>query len=109
MRQTRKYGKIVAGVVALLIAAQVGVFLVARSHRMHGYLIAHLERAFGRPVEVSHFSAQILPIPEVDADEITIGEDPAFGHEYFLRAEHMTASLRWIGLLRGQVEFGTSP
>jgi hypothetical protein len=107
MRQTRKYGKIVAGVVALLIAAQVGVFLVARSHRMHGYLIAHLERAFGRPVEVSHFSAQILPIPEVDADEITIGEDPAFGHEYFLRAEHMTASLRWIGLLRGQVEFGT--
>jgi AsmA family/AsmA-like C-terminal region len=107
MRQTRNYVKIVAGVVALLIAAQVGVFLVARSHRMHGYLIAQLERAFGRPVEVSHFSAQILPVPEVDADEITIGEDPAFGHEYFLRAEHMTASLRWIGLLRGHFEFGT--
>ncbi len=107
MRQTRKYVKIVAWVVALLIAAQVGVFLVARAHRMHGYLIARLERAFGRPVEVGHFSAQILPIPEVDADEVTIGEEPAFGHEYFLRAEHMTASLRWIGLLRGNFEFGT--
>jgi uncharacterized protein involved in outer membrane biogenesis len=107
MRQTRKYGKIVAGVVALLIGAQVSASLVARTHRVHEYLIARLERAFGRPVEVSHFSAQILPIPEVDADEITIGEDPAFGHEYFLRAEHMAASLRWIGLLRGHFEFGT--
>ena len=107
MRQTRKYIKIAAGIVALLIAAQVGVFFVARTHRVHGYLIAHLERAFGRPVEVGHFSAQILPIPEVDADEVTIGENPAFGHEYFLRAEHMTASLRWIGLLRGHFEFGT--
>jgi hypothetical protein len=96
-----------AGVVALLIAAQVGVFLVARTHRMHGYLIAHLERAFGRPVAVGHFSAQILPIPEVEADEVTIGENPAFGNEYFLRAEHMAASLRWIGLLRGHFEFGT--
>jgi hypothetical protein len=107
MRQTRKYGKIVAGVVALLIAAQAGVFLVARTHRMHGYLIAHLESAFGRPVVVGHFSAQILPIPEVGADEVTIGENPAFGNEYFLRAEHMTASLRWMGLLRGHFEFGT--
>src|SRR5271157_416034 len=107
MRQTRKYGKIAAGVVVLLIAVQVGVFLVARTHRMHGYLIVRLERAFGRPVEVSHFSAQILPIPEVDADEVTIGENSAFGNEYFLRTEHMAASLRWIGLLRGHFEFGT--
>jgi len=94
-------------VVALLVAAQVGVSLLARTHRMHGYLIAHLERAFGRPVEVRRFSVQILPIPEVDAEGVTIGEDPAFGHEYFLRAENMAASLRWMGLLRGHFEFGT--
>jgi uncharacterized protein involved in outer membrane biogenesis len=74
---------------------------------MHGYLIARLERAFGRPVEVRRFSVQILPIPEVDAIGVTIGEDPAFGHEYFMRAENMAASLRWMGLLRGHLEFGT--
>ncbi len=107
MRPTRKYGKTAIVILVLLIAAQVCAYFVARTHRMHGYLIAHLESAFGRPVTVGHFSAQILPIPEVDADEITIGEDPAFGNEYFLRAERMTASLRWMGLLRGHFEFGT--
>jgi hypothetical protein len=91
----------------LLVAAQVGVSLLARTHRMHDYLIARLERAFGRPVEVRRFSVQILPIPEVDAIGVTIGEDPAFGHEYFMRAENMAASVRWMGLLRGHLEFGT--
>jgi len=38
---------------------------------------------------------------------VTVGEDPAFGHEYFLRAEHLSAGLRWRGLLRGHFEFGT--
>ncbi len=94
-------------VVVLLVAAQVGVSLLARTQRMHGYLIARLERAFGRPVEVRRFSVQILPIPEVDAEGVTIGENPAFGNEYFLRAENMAASLRWMGLLRGHFEFGT--
>ena len=107
MSRIRKYGRTAAVVVVLLVAAQVGVSLLARTQRMHGYLIAHLERAFGRPVEVRRFSVQILPIPEVDAVGVTIGEDPAFGHEYLLRAENMAASLRWMGLLQGHFEFGT--
>lgn len=94
-------------VAVLLVAAQVSVSLLARTQRVHSYLIAHLERAFGRPVEVRRFSVQILPIPKLDAVGVTIGEDPAFGHEYFLRAENMAASLRWMGLLRGHFEFGT--
>jgi hypothetical protein len=94
-------------VAALLIAVQVGVSFLVRTHRMRGYLIAHLESAFGRPVQVGSFSVQILPIPELDVDAVTIAEDPAFGYEYFLRAEHMTARFRWLGLLRGHFEFGT--
>ena len=74
---------------------------------MHTYLVAHLERAFGRPVEVGSFNARILPSPQLYADAVTVGEDPAFGYEYFLRAEQMSAGLRWMGLLRGHFEFGT--
>jgi len=74
---------------------------------MREYLVAHLEGSFGRPVQVGRFSMQILPIPELDAEGVTIGEDPAFGHEYFLRAERMTARFRWLGLLGGHFEFGT--
>jgi hypothetical protein len=58
-------------------------------------------------VEVTSFDARILPSPQLDASEVTVEEDPAFGHEYFLRAEHLSAGLRWRGLLRGHFEFGT--
>jgi AsmA family len=58
-------------------------------------------------VEVRHFSVLLLPSPRLDADQVTIGEDPAFGSEYFLRAEHLSAGLRWMGFLRGHFEFGT--
>jgi len=106
MSRIRKYGRTAAVVVVLLVAAQAGVSAPG-AHAAHArLLIAHLERAFGRPVEVRRFSVRILPIPEVDAVGVTIGEDPAFGHEYFMRAENMAASLRWMGLLRGTLNLG---
>jgi uncharacterized protein involved in outer membrane biogenesis len=94
-------------VIAGLVAVQAGVSLVVRTHRVQAYLIERLEAAFGRPVQVSDFSFTIFPFPELALDGVTIDEDPAFGREYFLRAERMTASLRWMGLLRGHFEFGT--
>jgi len=92
---------------AFLIAAQVGASILARAHGIHTYLIAHLERAFGRTVEVRHFNIILLPRLVMEAEQVSIGEDPAFGNEYFLRAERLTAGLRWSGLLRGHFEFGT--
>ncbi len=107
MNQVRKYGKLAAVVVLLLVAAQAAVSFVVRTHLAREYLVTHLERAFGRPVTVGNFSAQLLPIPRLDVNVFTVGEDPAFGNEYFLRAERMTASLRWWGLLKGDFDFGT--
>ena len=93
--------------VFLALAAQLGLFLVLRTHRAHEYLIARLERTFGRHVEVRSFMMTLLPLPSLDAAGISIGEDPAFGNEYFLRADHLSARLRLLGLLRGRFEFGT--
>ena len=107
MNRFRKYLKIAALLLVLLLAAQAGVSLLVKTHRVREYLVAHLSRAFGRPVTVGSFSAQLLPIPRLNVDAITVGEDPTFGNEYFLRAERMTASLRWWGLLKGDFEFGT--
>ena len=107
MIRVRKYGRIALVLLAALIAIQAGVSYLVRTHRMRDYLLAHLESAFGRPVQAGSFSVQILPIPELHVDAVTIGEDPPFGNEYFLRAEQMTASFRWMGLLRGHFEFGT--
>ena len=99
MSRLRKWWRPAAWVAAIVIVSQVGVSLLVRTHRVHGYLVRHLERAFGRPVEVAAFSVLLLPRPSLSAEEITVGEDPAFGNEYFLRAEHLSAGLRWMGFL----------
>ncbi len=90
-----------------MFALQFSVNLVLRTHRVRQAMIGHLERTFGRRVEVRSFSASLLPLPSLDADGISVGEDPAFGNEYFLRADRLSARLRLLGLLAGRFEFGT--
>ena len=107
MKLIRKWWKLALAVAALLIAVQVAASLLAHSARVHGYLVGQLERTFGRPVEVGNFDVRFLPTPQLDAMNVTVGEDPAFGYEYFLRTERLSAGLRWAGLLRGHFEFGT--
>ena len=107
MNKLQKWWKPALAIVSTVIALQVGVSLLVRTHRGHAYLAAHLERAFGRQVEVESFDARILPSPQLDANGVTVGDDPSFGHEYFLRAENLSANLRLMGLLRGHFEFGT--
>jgi AsmA family len=107
MTRLRKWWKPALAVVALVVVSQVGVSALLRTRRVHGFLTRNLERTFGRSVEVAHFNVLLLPSPQLNADRITIGEDPAFGNEYFLRADRLTAGLRWTGLLRAHFEFGT--
>ncbi len=107
MKRLQKWWKPALAIVLLVIAAQITVSFLVRTRRIHAVLVSHLASAFGRPIEVDGFDVRILPSPQLDADGVTVGEDPGFGHEYFLRAEHMSAGLRWTGLLRGHFEFGT--
>jgi hypothetical protein len=107
MRLLRRWWKFALALVILVVAAQVCLSLLVRTRRMHDYLSRQLERAFGRPVEVGQFEMQLLPAPRFDANRITVGEDPSFGNEYFLRTDNLSASLRWSGMLGGHFEFGT--
>jgi hypothetical protein len=107
MNGLRKWWRAAMVLAVLVAASQIGVSLLVRTRRVHGYLVEHLERSFGRPLEVGHFNVLLLPRPRLDANQVSIAEDPAFGNEYFLRAENLAASIRWRGLLRGHFEFGT--
>ncbi len=95
------------GALLLLVAFSAGVSLTLRSRRAHRYLVARLEAAFGRPVEVSRFGFSLLDGLRLQANHITVAEDPRFGYEYFLRAERLAAGLRLHSLLLGRFEFGT--
>src|SRR5579859_7347568 len=81
--------------------------MALRAHRIRAAMIAHLERTFGRRVDVQQFAVSLFPLPSLDADGITVGEDPAFGNEYFLRADRLSARLRLLSLFGGHLEFGT--
>jgi len=107
MSRVRAYARWIALAVVLLLLVQIGLPYVFRNRRMRGYLLAHLEKSFGRHVEAKDFSMNILPFPEVEVDGVSISEDPAFGQEYFLRADKLTAGVRWLSLLRGHFDFGT--
>src|SRR5437899_9024794 len=97
MSKLRKWWKSGLAIVLAVVALQMAMSFLVRTHRVHTYLTARLERAFGRPVEVRSFDARIFPNLQLYADGVTVGEDPAFGYEYFLRAEHLSAGLRWKG------------
>ena len=107
MSRNGKRWKLALIIVGAIIALQLGASAIVRSERVKAYLLAHLQRTFGRRVEVREFTVSLLPSPQLDAQEISVSEDPAFGNEYFLRADHLSAGLRWFGLLRGRFEFGT--
>lgn len=103
----RKWLKYAAMVLAAVVPGDVTLSLALRIGRIQRALTRRLETAFGRPVQVGHFNFRVVPSPRLEAVLVTVGEDPAFGYEYFLRAERVTAGLRWGALLRGRLEFAT--
>ncbi len=103
----RKWLRRLAGLLVFLIAMSYAFSFALRLGRAHRYLERRLSSAFGRPVEVGRFSFSLIAGPRLEAYRVTVGEDPAFGYEYFLRADRLAAGLRWGQLVRGRFEFGT--
>ncbi len=93
-------------VAAILLLAKAGVSGALEHGWARRSLLARLAASFGRPVDVGHFQISLLSGLRLEADSVTVAEDPRFGQEYFLRAEQLTAGLRWTALLRGRIEFG---
>ncbi len=90
-----------------LWVADAGISALIQYTRLHRTLTTRLEAAFGRPVEVRAFEFSLWAGPTLEAQSVTVGEDPRFGHEYFMHAESLTIRLHWLSLLRGHLELGT--
>ena len=102
-----KWLRAVLIVALLLIAGSFGFSRALRGSAARRYLIARLAASFGRPVDVSWFDFSMLDGARIEAHLVSVSEDPNFGSEYFLRAETVTAGLRWSALLAGRFEFGS--
>src|ERR1700683_580020 len=73
--------------------ADLGASLLIRHTRLQRRLTARLESVFGRSVEVGRYDFSLWGGPTLEAQSVTFGEDPRFGHEYFLRADSLTVQI----------------
>lgn len=109
MQKSRPHRWLIFFVTASLLfgGASTALSLIAHTGSAHRLITARLAQALGRNVEVSYYDWRWLPSPGVVAHYVTIGEDPRFGNEYFLRAQSVAASPRWGALLSGRLELGS--
>ncbi len=102
----RLWARIVLLFLIALWIANLALSFAIQHTSLNRRITARLDAAFGRPVEVGSYRFSLWGRPTLEARSVTVSEDPRFGHEYFLRAESLTMSLRWRSLLRGRFEFG---
>lgn len=103
----RRVLKWIVFLLACIWPADIGISLVIQHTGIKRRLTSHLEAAFGRKVEVGRYNFSLWGGPALEAQSVTVAEDPRFGNEYFLRAESLRVELGWQRLLRGHVELGT--
>src|SRR5262245_18238459 len=98
----RQWLRVVLVLLAGLTAGSFGLSLALRAGWARRGLMARLSAGFGRPVEVGSFGFNLAGGPRLEAQSITVYDDPRFGSEYFLRADALVASVRWSALFRGR-------
>jgi hypothetical protein len=103
----KQWSKWILLLVLFFWVADISISLLIRHSRLQRKITARLESAFGRPVEVARYDFSLWGWPTLEAHSVSVGEDPRFGNEYFLRAESLTMRIRWRSLMRGRLEFGT--
>jgi uncharacterized protein involved in outer membrane biogenesis len=106
-RSWRRWPKWIVLFVLCVWLVDVGISLLVQHTPLKAKLTARLGAAFGRPVEVGSYDFSLWGGPTLEARSVQVGEDPRFGHEYFLRAESLGVRLRWRSLLQGHLELGT--
>ena len=92
-------------VVAALLLVAVLCLVRPGANQLRTRIVSSISiRAVGRPVEVATVNLRLLPQPGFDLENFVMRDDPAFGAEPVVRAQEVTAVLRFSSLLRGRLE-----
>ena len=106
-RSWSRWPKGIVLILAVFWLVSESVSVTVRYTPVQKILATRLQAIFGRPVEVGSYDFSLWGVPTLSARSVTVGEDPQFGSEYFLRAESVSVRLRWQSLLRGRIEAGS--
>jgi hypothetical protein len=92
---------LILGCAALVVASFV---IRPGAARLKTRIATSIGVALQRQVEISKVHVRLLPQPGFDLDGFVVHDDPAFSAEPVLRAQEVTASLRFSSLIRGRLE-----
>ena len=88
---------------ALAVAAVFALPWLVNADRFRPLLKGGLEKSLKRPVELGKLSLTVFPLA-LEASDVSIGEDPAFGNERpFAKAQTLAVRINLFGLLKQQV------
>jgi AsmA family len=94
----------VAAVAALLLI----LFLFRPGvYRLRNRIATSIGSALGRRVALDNVRFHLLPRPGFDLEGLVIYDDPAFSAEPMIRAQDVSAAIRFRSLLRGRLEIAT--
>ncbi len=103
-RRTKIVVALAGGGLLLLLLLLLLVPSLMPANRYRALIAAKAGEALGRPVSVGGARLTILPGLGAEATDLSIGEDPAFGREPFLRAKAVAVRVAFLPLLTGRVE-----
>jgi hypothetical protein len=91
----------VAALVLILFLFRPGVY------KLRNRISSSIGSALGRRVELDNVRLRLLPRPGFDLEGLVIYDDPAFSAEPMIRAQDVSAAIRFRSLLRGRIEIAT--
>jgi AsmA family len=94
----------VAAIAALLLI----LFLFRPGvHQLRSRIATSIGSALGRRVAIDNVRLRVLPRPGFDLEGLIVYDDPAFSAEPMIRAQEVSAAIRFRSLLRGRIEIAT--
>jgi len=91
----------IAAVVLILFLFRPGVY------RLRTRIATSIGSALGRRVALDNVRLRLLPRPGFDLEGLVIYDDSAFSAEPMIRAQEVSAAIRFRSLLRGRLEIAT--
>ena len=91
----------------VILALAVFVAPLIRLNRYRKSLVEAISAGLGRQVSVHEVWLRLLPQPGFTLKGFVVQDDPGFGAEPMLRADEVTANLRWSSLWRWRPEISS--
>ena len=97
---TRRFWRRIGFLLALAVLLAGSLPFLISANRFRSHLIARLESSLGRKVEIGAVRFSLLGTPALEAQYVTVAEDPHFGNEPFLRAPTLRCTFRPLSILQ---------